>query len=113
MTSKHQLQTAVLEDMYAKMGEILAKKGNDYSTRDDRFSNFVFSSMILDAAVKNEVSGPPLAFLSLISTKMARLIELYGSGKKPQNEAIEDSLLDLANYALLWGAWHVSQRLNE
>ncbi|MDD5218993.1 MAG: hypothetical protein PHV11_00295 [Candidatus Bipolaricaulis sp.] len=113
MTSKYQIQTAVLQDMHAKMGEILTKKGNDYSTKDDRFSNFNFSALIIDTAVENQVAGPPLAFLSLISTKLARLIELCGSGKVPQNEAIEDTLLDLANYALLWGAWHVSQQLGE
>jgi hypothetical protein len=39
--------------------------------------------------------------LSLIATKVARLGVLLKSNKPAENESISDSLLDLANYAVL------------
>jgi len=39
--------------------------------------------------------------LNLIATKVARLGVLLNSDKKPNNESIEDSVLDLANYSVL------------
>jgi len=36
-----------------------------------------------------------------MSDKMERLMHLVTSGQKPQNESIEDTLIDIANYALI------------
>ena len=37
--------------------------------------------------------------------KIARLSELRGKGKTPNNESIADTHLDLATYATIWGSY--------
>lgn len=85
-------QKAVLDDFMVKMRNIILKKGNDYATTD-RLSNFKMAGEICNLT-------PQQNCLSLIATKVARLGVLL-SGKVPDNESIEDSLIDLANYAAL------------
>lgn len=113
MTSKYELQEAVLQDLLAGMKEIMDRKGHDYSTSTDRFSNFEFSGMLASIAADNGLRGPDLAFIQLIATKMARIIELRGHGKVAKNEPIVDTLVDAANYFLLWAAWWKSKGLIE
>lgn len=88
-----QEQEVHFEEMTQKMKQILLSKGDDYANTD-RLSNFKLAG---------EISGlnAELNCLSLISTKVARLGVLLGSGKTPKNESIQDSVLDLANYAIL------------
>jgi hypothetical protein len=76
-----------------KMESILLSKGDDYANVD-RLSNFKLAGNICGL-------NPELNCLSLIATKVARLGVLLNSNSKPNNESIEDSVLDLANYALL------------
>jgi len=76
-----------------KMKYILLSKGNDYANVD-RLSNFKLAGTICGLTAE-------LNCLSLISTKVARLGVLLNSTSKPNNESIQDSVLDLANYALL------------
>ena len=85
-------QTEVLDAFIDKMRNIILKKGNDYATTD-RLSNFKRAGEICNLT-------PQQNCLSLIATKVARLGVLL-SGKVPDNESIEDSLIDLANYAAL------------
>lgn len=79
--------------MVEKMRAIMFKKGNDYST-EDRLSNFKLAGAI--AGNTAEVNC-----LNLIATKVARLGVLLNSDKGPENEGISDSVIDLANYAIL------------
>jgi len=76
-----------------QMKSIMFAKGNDYAN-EDRLSNFKLAG---------NISGltPELNCLSLISTKVARLGVLLNNDKTPNNESIQDSLLDLANYTIL------------
>lgn len=76
-----------------KMEEIMFRKGNDYAG-EDRLANFKRAGAI--AGLNAELNC-----LSLIAAKVARLGVLLNSDKAPENESIEDSLLDLANYSLL------------
>lgn len=76
-----------------KMKSILLSKGNDYAN-SDRLSNFKLSGKICGLNAE-------LNCLSLIATKVARLGVLLNTSSKPNNESIQDSILDLANYALL------------
>lgn len=76
-----------------KMKSILLSKGNDYAN-EDRLSNFKLAGKISGLTAE-------LNCLSLIATKVARLGVLLNSVSKPNNESIQDSILDLANYALL------------
>lgn len=76
-----------------QMKSIMFAKGNDYANKD-RLSNFKLAG---------NISGltPELNCLSLIATKVARLGVLLNNESKPNNESIQDSLLDLANYTIL------------
>lgn len=86
-------QAKHFEEITSKMKEILLKKGNDYAN-NDRLSNFKLAGSI--CGLKAEQSC-----LSLIATKVARLGVLLNSDKEPNNESIQDSVLDLANYSIL------------
>lgn len=88
-------QEEFLDKQFKKIKEVSLSKGNDYAN-DDRLSNFKLAGNICGI-------GAELNCLSLIATKVARLGVLLNSGKEPQNEAIEDSILDLTNYSLLLG----------
>lgn len=86
-------QEAHFEQYVKQMREVLLSKGNDYANTD-RLSNFKLAGNIcgLDAE---------LNCLSLIATKVARLGVLLSSDNKPNNESIDDSVMDLANYSVL------------
>lgn len=99
-----------MEDCYItkilrQMEEVLERKRHDYADDNNRYSNFEFTGRILDEAVEAGVRGANLSFLSLLTTKLARIIELVGHNKKAENEALEDSLMDGANYLILWSGW--------
>ena len=98
-------QRDVVRGILQRGMELLDAKGHDYAGKDSAFINFTLTGMILDWAVSRGLLQEDLAFVSFIATKLARLIELRGSGKTPKNEAIEDTCMDLANYAALWGGW--------
>lgn len=53
--------------------------------------------------------GEKVGMLFPMYTKMDRLNELLSTDKKPENESIEDTLLDLANYAIL-GLIHLKNK---
>ncbi len=90
MTKDQQKQ--FLAEFQMEMTRVMLSKGDDYSGQD-RLSNFKLAG---------QISGitPEQNCLSLIATKVARLGQLL-SGKTPNNESIQDSILDLANYAVL------------
>lgn len=76
-----------------QMKEIIFKKGNDYANVD-RLSNFKLAGAICGLKAEQNC-------LSLIATKVARLGVLLNSDKAPNNESVQDSVLDLANYSIL------------
>jgi hypothetical protein len=86
-------QEKYFEKMVSDMRSMLFKKGNDYANTD-RLSNFKLAGSICGLT-------PELNALSLIATKVARLGVLLKSDSKPNNESIQDSVLDLANYSIL------------
>lgn len=90
--------------------KLLDAKGHDYAGEDSTFVNFTLTGIILDWAISRGLQQEDLAFVSFIATKLARLIELRGSSKIPKNEAIEDTCMDLANYAALWGGWILTKQ---
>lgn len=88
-----QQQEAHLKAFTERMASILLSKGDDYAN-EDRLSNFKLAGTICGLK-------PEQNCLSLIATKVARLGVLIKSEKKPNNESIRDSIIDLANYAAL------------
>lgn len=103
-------QILVAKELLQKGLSILDGKSHDYSQKRNAFSNFEFTGMVLDFAEIAGVEGADLAFLSLISTKLARMIALRGRASEnaqPKNETLVDTCIDIANYAALWGAYVV------
>lgn len=86
-------QEIFFDKMVSDMKSVMFKKGQDYSNKD-RLSNFKLAGSICGLT-------PELNALSLIATKVARLGVLLKSDSKPNNESIQDSILDLANYSVL------------
>jgi hypothetical protein len=91
MTQQEQIKH--FEVFTTQMKEILFKKGNDYANTD-RLSNFKLAGSICQLKAEQNC-------LSLIATKVARLGVLLNSDKTPDNESVQDSVLDLANYSIL------------
>ena len=52
------------------------------------------------------------SFVQMIHVKTKRLVNLTKSHAKPQNESIEDNLIDLINYASYYYEW-MKGELNE
>jgi hypothetical protein len=76
------------------MKEIHDKKCHDYAKEEDRFSNFRLS----------ELSGIPAwhGILIRIGDKFSRLSEFAKNNEfAVEDENIEDTFIDMANYALL------------
>lgn len=91
MTSDEQILH--LNSLIEKLKGILISKGDDYAGTD-RLSNFKNVATILKIT-------PELSCMNLIATKVARLSTLLGNKHPPNNESIEDTILDLINYSIL------------
>ena len=83
----------LLNELHEKMGSVLKSKGGDYATNTDVLSNFKLAGNICGISANKQC-------LSLIATKVARLGVLLDT-LEPNNESIEDSILDLINYSFL------------
>lgn len=81
-----------------QMNKIHERKNNDYASNSNPFSNFDVSEYILNL-FKNPRDQ---AFVWPIATKLARLSNILNNPRIPDNESVEDSLIDIANYAILW-----------
>jgi hypothetical protein len=101
----------VVQDVLDSLKEIEAlhrKKNDDYASTNNPFSNFDVSEYGLKLFT-NPRDG---AFIWPIFTKLSRLSTLLNSNKIPNNESVEDSLLDIATYILLWKADIKNRTLN-
>jgi hypothetical protein len=85
-------QTECFDTFIDQMRNIMLSKGNDYAN-EDRLSNFKLAGAIVQGSAE-------LNCLNMIATKVARLGVLL-NGASPENESVNDSILDLANYAVL------------
>ena len=73
---------------------ILKSKNHDYAKSTDMFSNFRKVADISNQSISK-------VFMVFMAVKIARLGELT-TEKTPNNESVEDTLLDLSNYADLF-----------
>lgn len=94
-------------DALDKIKELHERKNDDYAFSDNPFSNFDVQAYLLEQF--KFASSHDQAFISLIAVKIARLANLLSSKGHPQNESIEDTMLDLATYTLIWRS-HIIQR---
>lgn len=90
-------QEELFDSLTAKMKKIMMSKGNDYAGQS-RLNNFHVAGQVAGSDAQGNC-------LNLIGTKVARLGSLFNQRRQgssaPMNEPIKDSILDLANYALL------------
>lgn len=82
-----------------QMQEVHLSKNADYATGASKnpFYNFDTTRFILEQFKDDRDK----VFVWPIANKLARLAILLQS-KKVNNESIEDSLVDIANYVILW-----------
>jgi len=92
MTRQEQIEH--FDIMVSRMRETLINKGDDYATNSDRLANFKDTAAICGREPKQVV-------LTMIAIKVARLGVLLNKVDAPINEPVVDSILDLANYAIL------------
>lgn len=95
-------QKEIMDAFTEQMKAICRSKGDDYAN-DDRLSNFKKVGMATGLL-------PAQVIHVLLATKVARLVELQGKGKTPNHEGVEDTLIDLANYAALGYMIHTEQQ---
>lgn len=96
-------------DTLQRMGEIHDKKSGDYADTKNPLSNFDVSTYGL-SLFKNPRDQ---SFIWPIFTKVARLATLLNSGNIPNNESIEDSFIDIANYVILWKCDYQLRKKND
>jgi hypothetical protein len=89
-----------LFDSLERIKRIAESKNEDYAASDNPFSNFDVTEYVM-GLFRNERDK---TFIWPIATKIARLSNLLNSGNRPNNESIDDSLLDIVVYLLLWKA---------
>ncbi len=92
----------VLQD---KKKKCIKGKNEDYAKLGSAFSNFEYSAECAGVKVED-------VFMVFLGTKLARLRELL-SGKEPNNESIQDTLMDLSNYADLLALWLMDKEFAE
>jgi len=83
--------------VFQDLTNLVEAKAHDYADDGNVFSNF-------EGAARLTGLSPAQVFHVMLGIKMERIRQLM-SGKNPKFESIEDSLMDLANYAALWIAW--------
>lgn len=86
-------QREAIQAFTKKMIETITKKGNDYAGVD-RLSNFKSRATFLDTTTEKILLGD-------ILLKVTRLKELINNDKVPENESLQDTLLDLSCYSFL------------
>lgn len=96
------------KDACMKMIEITRAKNADYAgAGDDPFSNF----RQIGSLVQKTPNVVAVGFLTRMSDKMSRIGSFVDKGSlEVKDESVEDTLLDLANYCLLFAGFLKSQR---
>ena len=80
--------------VFDRMRDTVKSKANDYADDDNVYSNFENAARMANVTVDQ-------VFMTLIGIKVERLRQLL-EGTVPNHEAIDDTRIDLANYAALW-----------
>jgi hypothetical protein len=79
--------------------DIVNKKNADYASDSEPFANFIFAANLAGVSV-------PRGMLVRMGDKISRLRTLLdGEAPKVSEERLRDTLIDLANYALIMAVW--------
>jgi len=71
--------------MYDELAELLLRKHNDYGPKN----------------ISESPGGPLNGLRVRMHDKLARINNLIDNNKQPENESLEDSFKDMANYAII------------
>jgi len=85
--------TKEFDKIYVEMYDLFAKKQLDYGP-----SNI---SMGQSLETQEEIDWSLTALSIRMNDKLQRLMNLLRNNQKPNNESIEDTLIDLANYSVM------------
>ncbi len=91
--------------VFDRMRATVESKANDYADDDNVYSNFENAAQIAGISVDQ-------VFMVLIGIKVERLRQLM-AGTVPNHESIDDTRIDLSNYAALWQGWVEQERKYE
>jgi hypothetical protein len=92
-------QIEIYKELDEKILRVASSKAHDYASQNT-LSNF----KTVSAAAKElglNVTDPTNYALFMVLLKIARISNLINSGKRPNNESIDDSFLDGINYLKL------------
>ena len=92
------MRNPYFQDVLDLMAEVHDSKNEDYASDEDPFSNFTGVAQMTDLPTDK-------VFQTMIGIKMERLKQLVGASKTPNNESVDDTILDMANYAAIWLAY--------
>ena len=104
----HETYLKFHREMCDKMVEITARKNHDYAGGGNHaFKNF---TMVENLGITSTEQG----FLTRITDKLTRIINFVNSGVlKVEDEKIEDTCLDAANYFILLAGYIKSKKDGE
>lgn len=87
-----------VESILSQCQTVMTSKANDYAEVTNRWSNFEESAHMAGIA-------PEQSIIVLMGVKLSRLRQLTVNNKEVKNESMDDSILDLINYALILGGY--------
>lgn len=101
-TSSSELEShaSSIETALANLGSVLQRKNSDYKVTSSEFSNFHFAADMAGLSAQD-------VMLAQIGIKLGRLRGLLDTGKDVNYEAIEDTVMDLAGYAVILYAYQI------
>ena len=91
-------------EILKKIETIHRLKNEDYADQNAQFENFERGEQLISWFKHDQDK----IFVGYIANKLARLATLLNKDGKPNNESIEDTFIDLATYAILWGAYRIN-----
>ncbi|ATW69348.1 hypothetical protein HWB40_gp47 [Streptomyces phage Manuel] len=78
----------------------MQRKNSDYTVTSSEFSNFHYAADVAGISTRE-------AILTQIGIKLGRLKGLTQKGQDPNWESIEDTIMDLAGYAVILYAYYL------
>lgn len=86
------------EKYQKQMNDILKRKNADYSGKEDTYANFQYCE-------KLGLCTTEVGIMVRISDKMTRISNLLKQDAQVKEESIKDTLLDMANYAMILASY--------
>lgn len=96
-TSPRNTLLALHDRLTKRARDLMDRKNADYSTSDDPFANFRLCEAISGGTISTEAG-----ILIRMTDKISRLYQLLNKEASVAEETIEDTCLDLINYAVLF-----------